>query len=291
VKAEIARRLASIGPASRRRWGAMTAGQMICHLSDAFRAVYSLPLYLNSPGIPPDQIRTYLDKCPSIAIVGIDGVIDPREPNEMSAGQVGRNIPFAAEVPTEHAQTKFYIDVIPYYLVIGLLGAGHLLWDALPPDRVADNEDVSLRYERALYPLKHAQSLIARHRGTPRLAGWYALRDPESESVRSVFVREGAMTRLESLSNRAYIHDVQIDGKVLTVRASQAGVAVAPSEGVLVVATPFALLDLKGTRVASVENGRYVGDTWHPIGPHPFEASPNGSRINVSEPSVLRIQF
>jgi hypothetical protein len=33
---EIIRRLASIGSASRRRWGAMTVSQMICHLSDAF---------------------------------------------------------------------------------------------------------------------------------------------------------------------------------------------------------------------------------------------------------------
>jgi hypothetical protein len=37
-KAEIARRIASIVPGSRRRWGTMTVGQMICHLSDAFRA-------------------------------------------------------------------------------------------------------------------------------------------------------------------------------------------------------------------------------------------------------------
>ena len=35
--AEIIRRLASVGPASRRRWGTMTVSQMICHLSDAFR--------------------------------------------------------------------------------------------------------------------------------------------------------------------------------------------------------------------------------------------------------------
>jgi hypothetical protein len=36
-EAEIVRRLASISPQSRRRWGKMTVGQMICHLSDAFR--------------------------------------------------------------------------------------------------------------------------------------------------------------------------------------------------------------------------------------------------------------
>ena len=36
-KAEIVRRLSAIGPASQRRWGTMTVGQMICHLSDALR--------------------------------------------------------------------------------------------------------------------------------------------------------------------------------------------------------------------------------------------------------------
>jgi len=36
-RAEIARRIVSTSPASRRRWGTMTAGQMICHLSDAYR--------------------------------------------------------------------------------------------------------------------------------------------------------------------------------------------------------------------------------------------------------------
>src|ERR1700722_2141680 len=36
-KAEIIARLATIGPLSQRRWGKMTAAQMICHLSDALR--------------------------------------------------------------------------------------------------------------------------------------------------------------------------------------------------------------------------------------------------------------
>ena len=36
-KAEIVRRIGMVAPASQRRWGTMTASQMICHLSDAFR--------------------------------------------------------------------------------------------------------------------------------------------------------------------------------------------------------------------------------------------------------------
>jgi len=38
-KAEIVRRLKEIRPESSRRWGRMTAHQMICHLSDSFRMV------------------------------------------------------------------------------------------------------------------------------------------------------------------------------------------------------------------------------------------------------------
>ena len=38
-KEEIVQRLSAIGPASRRQWGKMTAHEMICHLSDAFRVI------------------------------------------------------------------------------------------------------------------------------------------------------------------------------------------------------------------------------------------------------------
>jgi hypothetical protein len=36
-KAEIVRRLRTLGPDSARRWGRMSAHQMVCHLSDSFR--------------------------------------------------------------------------------------------------------------------------------------------------------------------------------------------------------------------------------------------------------------
>ena len=38
-KREILKRLDSIRPASRRRWGKMSAHQMICHLSDGYRMI------------------------------------------------------------------------------------------------------------------------------------------------------------------------------------------------------------------------------------------------------------
>lgn len=38
-KAEVLRRLRAVTPESPRRWGRMSAPQMVCHLSDAFRCV------------------------------------------------------------------------------------------------------------------------------------------------------------------------------------------------------------------------------------------------------------
>jgi Protein of unknown function (DUF1569) len=38
-KQEVLRRLRLVGPDSARRWGKMTAGQMVCHLNDSFKAV------------------------------------------------------------------------------------------------------------------------------------------------------------------------------------------------------------------------------------------------------------
>ena len=39
ARAEILRRIEALTPESERRWGRMTAHQMVCHLSDACRAV------------------------------------------------------------------------------------------------------------------------------------------------------------------------------------------------------------------------------------------------------------
>ena len=38
-KQELLQRLGLIKPESARRWGKMTAGQMVCHLNDSFKAV------------------------------------------------------------------------------------------------------------------------------------------------------------------------------------------------------------------------------------------------------------
>lgn len=55
--AEVLRRLQAVGPESARRWGRMTAHQMVCHLSDAFRV--AMGRMAASPATGPFQ-RTVL---------------------------------------------------------------------------------------------------------------------------------------------------------------------------------------------------------------------------------------
>ena len=58
-KDEIVSRLTAIRPASRRRWGKMSAHQMICHLSDVFRsAMGERPVSRAPRWIPRLPLRT-----------------------------------------------------------------------------------------------------------------------------------------------------------------------------------------------------------------------------------------
>ena len=50
-KNEILRRLQSIQPTTQRRWGKMSAHQMICHLSDGYR------MYMNEKIVAPEPQR------------------------------------------------------------------------------------------------------------------------------------------------------------------------------------------------------------------------------------------
>ncbi len=54
---EIIRRLARIKPESRRRWGKMSAAQMICHLSDSFRRALG---ERQVSALPPNKLLKFL---------------------------------------------------------------------------------------------------------------------------------------------------------------------------------------------------------------------------------------
>ena len=105
----------------------------------------------------------------------------------LSRSQLGRNIPFAAENPTENPKTRINLDVLPYYSLIGQQGIGNLLWECGPPHTVVEDAKARHRYGAALYPIKWAQVPIAKARGTENLVGWYAIRDIASDVTTDAF--------------------------------------------------------------------------------------------------------
>lgn len=59
-KAEILRRLESIRPTSPRQWGKMSAHQMICHLTDSFRATMGDKAVSRMPGVYPRTLFKWM---------------------------------------------------------------------------------------------------------------------------------------------------------------------------------------------------------------------------------------
>ncbi len=273
-------------------------------VSRAFSDVYDIPLYVNSPWWPTWVIELFLERCPEIDLVGIDGVFTPREPNQLSQGQLGRNIPFASECPTENAETRRNLGVLPYYVLLRRQGIGNLLWDA-GPDTMVRNEETRARYGAALYPLKHAMAPIARARGTERMVGWFALEHREAPGAeRDVFGNEtGRALQPESVADKLYLRkgDVEreIDGSVftcqlagsqITVSDSVAGVIVdLPGHGI-VVATSGGTLAIKGAENLVAEVGRFEGDVWISEGELRVEEAGDTSFIEAREPVVILLE-
>lgn len=274
-------------------------------LSDSIAKIYPIPLYVNSPWWPPRVVPIFLSRCPHLAFVGVDGVLSPREPNWLTRSQLDRNIPFAAENPTENPEVRLNLDVLPYYTVVGQQGLGNLLWECHPPFTVVDDPAARRRYGDALFPLKLAQSPIARARGTGRLTGWYAVRDIRSDLTTDIFgnyvaakhdqsrvqadrwfVRQGASTRLEASDT----FSVSQEGIHLEVSGSQAGILLGMGYGDLVLVMPKGRVDVIGARVVRAESGRFDGDKWRASGPVPVAGEGARDSIRVDAPSVIRLR-
>jgi hypothetical protein len=272
-------------------------------LTDAFHQVYPLPLYLNSPWWNPELIPIFLDRCPNLGLVGIDGIQTPWEPNMLSKSQLGRNLPFAAENPSEDATTRFNLDVLPYYTVVGRQGIGNLLYEAHPPNTVVDDPTVRSRYQGAMIPLKHAMAPIAGSRGTEAFGGWYALRafseglkvdssgnfmpPPKGTIVHEerFFVREGKNTRIAERSP----FELKIGSLTLEIAESPAGVAVAEPGGGLIIATPAGRIGVRGGRNLRATAGRFVGIRWRPEAELPVLYKNDGAHWVIPRPAVIRI--
>jgi hypothetical protein len=275
-------------------------------LTDTVARVYDLPVYLNSPWWDPAVVSIFLETCPNLDLVGIDGVFDPQEPNMLSRSQVGRNIPFAAENPTENPKTRLNLDTLPYYTVLGRMGIGNLLWECGPPHTVVEDPVARKRYGDALYPLKNAMAPIARARGTERLLGWYALRDVVQETTTDVFgnlvpskpegsiaekarlfLREGTWSRVQegtSLETRL--------GKVpVAVTDSSAGVIIRTGEREMVVAVPHGTVTLTLPGRATAEEGRFQGDHWRAESPFNLRAEGRRYTLSFTGPKVVKVTW
>jgi len=275
-------------------------------LTDAVAEVYDLPLYLNSPWWQPYVIPTFLDRCPNLDLVGIDGVFSTHEPAMLSRSQLGRNIPFAAENPTENPQTRLNLDALPYYTLIGQWGIGNLLWECGPPLTVVEDPVARERYARALYPLKHAMTPIAQARGTDHLVGWYVVRDVAGGVTTDVFgnfippqkdakvaqrertvIREGLRTRVVEGTS----FECTLGGRTIAVEDSAAGIVVERSgrEWILAVPTGRVTANLPGS--AQAEHGQFDGRRWRPLGPLSLTRAAAAWSLEMADRQVVRVTW
>lgn len=274
-------------------------------LTDAITAAHPLPLYLNSPWWPPEVIPIFLERCPNLALVGIDGVFAPNEPNMLSRSQGGRNIPFASENPTENPKTRLNLDVLPYYSLVGQMGIGNLLWECGPPHTVVEDAAARQRYGDALYPIRWAQEPIARARGTEHFVGWYAIRDiaadvttdvfgnfvPVKPTGRTVekdrlFLRDGRQSRiLEADRFATRLGDVQ-----LRISDAPTGIVVRRSPTELVMALPRGKVELQGPRPLQATEGRFDRDRWQPGSAPPRRSRGGTLSFELARPEVIRIE-
>lgn len=262
-------------------------------LSDAITKVYDLPLYVNSPWWPTYAIPIFLDACPNVDMVGIDGIVDPTEPNMLSKSQLGRNIPFAAENATPNPRCRTNLDVLPYYTIVGQFGIGNLLWETPLPGAIIGNPVLRKRYGDAMYPIKNAQWAIAKTRGTKNVIGWYIVRefpaDKKNNSVlgEKMFVREGQKTRMEATKD----FTAAIDKHKITISGSAAGIIASPQPNVLVIATAKADLTISGPAIKTAEEGVYVGDKWKPAGKIELKRNGDAYELSIAQPKVIRLLF
>jgi hypothetical protein len=225
------------------------------------------------------------------------------EPNILSMCQLGRNIPFAAECPTEQAATRLNLDVIPYYMLIGQQGIGNLLWECGPPCTVVDDKECRRLYGETLYPLRNAQAPIATARGTDRILGWYRIRelDPNAATDAAhnfvdpkaalrqerITVREGKASRIvDSTSFTASLRGLSIE-----VKDSAAGIITAPKASELVVVVSKGTITIPGLSKARAEEGRFEGSKWVKVRSFPVINDGENVTIKIEQPKVLRLMY
>ncbi len=275
-------------------------------ITDAVAGTYDIPVYLNSPWWPPYVVPIFLDNCPHLSLVGIDGIFAVREPNVLTTSQLSRNIPFAAENPTEQPETRLNLDILPYYTLVGQQGIGNLLWECHQPFTVVEDAAARRRYQTALYPLKNAMQPIADARGTDNLVGWYTVRsvapnlsvdasgnflpgkaDGKIVTAQHIFLREGANSRKVETES----FEVTLGVAHLNISGSASGIAVLTKPGEIVLAIPKGKVTITGVAKVTAEDGKYDGATWISAGEvHPAQIG-NAFVLDITESKVIRVKF
>ena len=90
VRAEVVRRLSSLSPESRGRWGEMTVGRMLCHLGDVFEAQYAPATRVFAGRLP---FRAFPVKQLALYVVPFPrGVKVPRQLFKTAPGPLGEDL-------------------------------------------------------------------------------------------------------------------------------------------------------------------------------------------------------
>jgi hypothetical protein len=99
-------------------------------------------------------------------------------------------------------------------------------------------------------------------------------------------VRQGM--QLQTLDQESF--DFDLGGLSLHVRQSAAGIVIADEPNALIVATPAAVLHIRGAGRLSAKEGYFVGNHWRERKPYPVRQEGSVKILEVSEPKVLRLE-
>lgn len=250
-------------------------------LAKAITDIHLLPIYVNNWS--PEATRIILDAAPHISLVA-GHLLDPHEPNGISALSGGRNIAFASEAWTHIPSVRFYLDALPFYTLAARPGLGLTLWDPGGDKSIVYDGDLVARFSDALYPIKNAQSLIAANRGTNRLAAWGVLRDLTWKAASPMNVVESGTMR----TTRNETFDVALGDALVRISGSATGFAVRPTAGELFLCLSSGRVVVRGKQIASAARGRFEGNRWIAGTPIAFEKQGDGYVLETSCPVVIR---
>jgi hypothetical protein len=233
-------------------------------LSDEVAKIYDIPLYLNSPGWPPDVTTVFLATCPNVDLVGADSIVAANE-NELYSVKTDylskRNAYFAAEAPTEDPKTIEYLADFPTFSAIRGGGIGALLWECYVHS-LSDDKEARPRYRDGVRPLAGAMTQILETRGTPGQAAWYVqnesayCNDVPGEKHCLIDASEGLRTTTDASFS------LTAGGRSFKISDTRSGVIAKSGENEFAIATGKAGISFESAVKPVLEDGAWDGKRW-----------------------------